>query len=284
MADKARRLGRGLDFLLSKEAEESTPQPAKEIDLERIRSNPWQPRKAFDGAALDALADSIRQHGVIQPISVRAQGDDFELVAGERRLLAARKAGLRSIPAVVRDLDDGQMLVVALVENLQREDLNPIDRARALRQLVDEQGKSHEEVALLAGMARSTVTNSIRLLDLDTDSIAALTDGRISEGHARALLAELDPVRRRELLESAVNNQLTVRNMEEQVTTKGGKKGKAKASADAQRLAKLLSERLRAKVKIEERGARGRIIVEYGSLAEFERLYEALAGEAPDVE
>lgn len=285
--DRGRRLGRGLDFLLAApEATKSGPAAQVEIETERVRSNPWQPRKSFDESALATLTESIRQHGVIQPISVRAKGEEYELIAGERRLLAARRAGLSRIPAVVRGLDDAQMLQVALVENLQREDLNPVDRAIALKRLVEEHGKSHDEVAAIAGLARSTVTNSIRLLELDDATIDALRNRSITEGHARALLGQPDMGRRQAILRMVVDKQLNVRQTELEaaaVAPTARPAGRA-PSEDSKRLAKQLAEALRTKVRVLERGTRGRIVVHYSSLQEFERLFTALAGRPPPVE
>ena len=285
LPEKGRRLGRGLDFLLST-TEQTKPSQHAEIELDRLKPNPWQPRSNFDSAALASLAESIRQHGVIQPVSVRKRGDSFELIAGERRMLAARQAGLKSIPATVHELDDGQMLMVALVENLQRADLNPVERARALKRLIDEHGKSHEQVAELAGLARSTVTNSIRLLELDPASLSAVQRGSISEGHARALLAEADLKRRTELLQSIIDGQLNVRTTESIVTSgtrAPGRRSRA-PTEDGRRLARILAEKLGATVRIHERGTRGRIVVSYANLKEFERLFERLAGEPPPID
>lgn len=232
---------------------------------------------------MQALANSIRQHGVIQPIAVRTHGSTFQIIAGERRVIAARAAGLTTVPALIRELSDDEMLLVALVENLQRQDLNPVERARALKQLIEQHGKSHEEVAELAGLARSTVTNSIRLLDLDDDSIAALKEGRITEGHARSLLAESKIENRRQLLRKIEDNNLNVRQTEVEVYLRRDK-GSAKPSgpsADAHRLGKLLTEHLKTRVEIVERGLRGRIVIRYGSLKDFERLFEAITGTRP---
>lgn len=284
--DRNRRLGRGLDFLLSPTGPEIGRGEQVEIEISRIQPNPWQPRSDFDEESLQSLADSIRRHGVIQPVVLRRRDDRFELVAGERRVLAAKRAGLTKVPAVVRTLDDTQMLLVALVENVQRSDLNPIDRAQALKRLVDEHAKSHEEVAAISGLARSTVTNSLRLLELDPGSTAAIRSGRISEGHARALLAEPDVARRAELLESIINDKLSVRKAEEvsSQAARGKRSGRRPPSENAKRLGKLLSERLRTRVRIVERGPRGRLELHYTSLREFERIFELLAGEPPPIE
>jgi ParB family chromosome partitioning protein len=285
---KPRRLGRGLDFLLStpEQAPESPPAPSEAIEVTRIQSNPWQPRTKFDETQLEQLADSIRRHGVVQPIVVRkiAEGQ-FQLVAGERRLIASKKAGLDRIPAIVKDLDDREMLVVALVENVQREDLGAIERARAFKRLGDEQGFSHLAIAEASGLGRSTVSNALRLLELDPESLAALERGEITEGHARALLAETDLTSRRQLLARMVNEKMSVRTTEQEVkfaaTPKPGKQ-KRKGSADARALERRLNEATGLKVRIEEHGAGGRVVLTYSTLADFDRLFTRLVGTHPD--
>jgi ParB family chromosome partitioning protein len=285
---KPRRLGRGLDFLLStpEQAPESTPAPSEAIEVGRIQSNPWQPRTKFDETQLEQLADSIRRHGVVQPIVVRKIADgQFQLVAGERRLIASKKAGLERIPAIVKDLDDREMLVVALVENVQREDLGAIERARAFKRLGDEQGFSHQAIAEASGLGRSTVSNALRLLELDSESLAALERGAITEGHARALLAETDLASRRQLLARMINEKMSVRTIEQEVkiaaTPKTGKQGR-KGSADARALERRLNEATGLKVRIEERGAGGRVVITYPTLADFDRLFTRLVGTRPD--
>lgn len=283
---KPRRLGRGLDFLLQGAAEPETATPAtvarespQELDLAAITANPWQPRTEFDEAGLAELTESIRSHGVLQPLVVRKKHDGkFELVAGERRLLAAKRAGFARVPVTVHDINDEEMLIVALIENVQRRDLNPLERARAFRRLVDERHLSHERVAELAGMGRSTVSNSLRLLELNPEHTAALASGAISEGHARALLAEPDPNRRDELFRAIRDQRWNVRAAESATTT-AKRGGRPPGSADAERLAGRLREALGTKVSIQERGKKGRIIVEYQSLQEFERLFERLTGQ-----
>lgn len=283
---KPRRLGRGLDFLLS--APEQVPEatPVETIEIPRIQSNPWQPRTKFDETQLDQLADSIRRHGVVQPIVVRkTAGDQFQLVAGERRLIAAKRAGLDRIPATIRNLDDREMLVVALVENVQREDLGAIERARAFKRLGDEQGLSHQAIADASGLGRSTVSNALRLLELDAESLDALERGAITEGHARALLAEADLAARRQLLSRMIEEKMSVRTTELEVklvgSTKPGKE-RRKSSADARSLEKRLAEATGLKVRIEERGTGGRVVISYPTLADFDRLFTRLVGTGPD--
>lgn len=287
---KPRRLGRGLDFLLQGAAAAAPAEEAEaplvtphDIGLDEITANPWQPRTQFDEAGLQELTESIRTHGILQPLVVRPRAaGGYELVAGERRMIAAKRAGLTRLPVVVRDVPDEQMLMVALIENVQRRDLNPLERARAFRRLVDDHQLSHERVADLAGMARSTVSNSLRLLELGEDHRNAISNGTISEGHARALLSEPDLARRDELFKAIVEQRWNVRATESAALKPSAKK--SARSPDATRLAASLREKLGTKVTIVERGQRGRIVVEYSSLKEFERLYERLAGEPPSIE
>lgn len=282
---KPRRLGRGLDFLLSTPEKRDVESAVETIEVARIQANPWQPRTRFGEEQLESLSRSISRHGVIQPVVVRKLPDgQFQIVAGERRLLAAKRAGLENIPATVRSLEDGDMLVVALVENIQREDLGAVERARAFKRLTDEHGLSHQEIADAAGLARPTVSNALRLLELDEASIAALERGEIAEGHARALLAEPDVGRRKRLLDRMSKEGLSVRSIEEEVKIrdrKGSSKLRRKGTPDARMLERQLAEALGLKVRIEERGERGRIVIHYSTLAEFDRAFERIVGEPP---
>jgi len=282
---KPRRLGRGLDFLLSAPEQKEPEAGVKSIEIASIQSNPWQPRTRFEEEQLESLARSISRHGVIQPVVVRKLADGrFQLVAGERRLLAARRSGLDRIPAVVRVLEDGDMLVVALVENIQREDLGAVERARAFKRLTDEHGLSHQEIADAAGLARPTVSNALRLLELDEASIAALERGEISEGHARALLAEPDVESRKRLLERMNQERLSVRSIEEEIKIKdrkGSSKLRRRGTPDARMLERQLAEALGLKVRIEERGAGGRVVIHYSTLADFDRAFERIVGKPP---
>jgi ParB family transcriptional regulator, chromosome partitioning protein len=282
---KPRRLGRGLDFLLSAPEQKEPEAGVESIEIASIQSNPWQPRTRFEEEQLENLARSISRHGVIQPVVVRKLADGrFQLVAGERRLLAAKRSGLDRIPAVVRALEDGEMLVVALVENIQREDLGAVERARAFKRLTDEHGLSHQEIADASGLARPTVSNALRLLELDEASIAALERGDITEGHARALLAEPDVEARKRLLGRMNLERLSVRSVEEEVKIKdrkGSPKLRRRGTADARMLERQLAEALGLKVRIEERGAGGRVVIHYSTLADFDRAFEKIVGKPP---
>ncbi len=218
-ATRAFGLGRGLDALIPTSRDE---RGVLEIALDRIGRNPDQPRSAFDEAQLGELAASIAVHGVLQPVVVRELADGaYELIAGERRLRAARLAGLTTIPAVVRDIGEStDSLELALIENLQREDLNPIDTALAYRELIDRFGLTHEAVARQVGKSRVAVSNSLRLLDLAAETRQAIVDGRISEGHGRALAALTVPELQHAVLNVVLERGLSVRQTEELVRRK----------------------------------------------------------------
>jgi ParB family chromosome partitioning protein len=220
MAASTRGLGRGLDALLGglkPEDETVAPGEVKNIAISAITPNPHQPRKEFDPRALDDLAASIKAQGVLQPVLVRPLGTgSFELVAGERRLRASKMAGLSEIPALVREMDDRESLAIALIENLQREDLNALEEAEGYKQLLDQFGLSQEELARQIGKSRSALANSLRLLNLAPEIQKDVREGRISAGHARALLAVSDPEAASGLHRRIIKGNLTVRQAEEE--------------------------------------------------------------------
>ena len=210
----ARALGRGLEALLPGAGKAAPAQPPVVLPLEAVRPNPSQPRKTVDPAQLESLAESIRVHGIIQPLVVRPAGDGYEIVAGERRWRAARMAGLGEVPVRVLALDESQSVQAALVENLQREDLHPIEVADGIRDLISRFSLSHGEAARRLGWSRTAVTNKLRLLALPDAVKALLAAGTISEGHARALLGIEDPERLLKLAEKVGKNGLSVRQAE----------------------------------------------------------------------
>jgi ParB family transcriptional regulator, chromosome partitioning protein len=279
--DRPMGLGRGLAALIPGR----TPGAASgiEIPLDRILANPRQPRKRIDDASLDTLTASIREHGVIQPILVTETLDGYQLVAGERRVRAARMAGLERIPAVIRQLADRDQLELALVENLQREDLDPIEAARAYRQLIDEFGFSQERLAERVGRARSTVTNTLRLLELHDTVQNAIADGRISEGHARAI-GGLAPDHQPKVLALVLEQELSVRQAEELVRRlrepRETRPAAPSRSADPnlERVEEDLRRSLGTKVRLARSRRGGRIVIEYYSDEELGRLYERLMG------
>jgi ParB family chromosome partitioning protein len=257
-----------------------------EVSLDRIRPNPNQPRETFDSDLLEELRDSIRAHGVLQPICLRSAGDGFEIVSGERRWRAARLAGLRTIPAVVRpDVDDAAMLELALVENLQRQDLNPLEKARGYRDLMQHLGVTQEQVAAKVGIKRASVANHLRLLDLPQEVQEAVASGLVSMGHAKALLGLPDAEAMGRLLGLAVRQDLSVRALEEKVRIRAARqpdgRAKGKTSAGPPPWAAALEARMRAhlgtKVEVKIDGAEaGRIVVHYHDRPELDRLTEVL--------
>ncbi len=273
-------LGRGLSALIPQRAGAETA--VVDVPLAQVRPNPYQPRRRIDDVGLRELADSIREHGVLQPVLVTETLDGYQLVAGERRVRAARLAGLERIPALVRQLADRDQLEVALVENVQRADLNPIEEALAYRQLMDEFGLTQELVSSRVGKARATVANTLRLLDLHADVQAAIVDGIVTEGHGRAL-AGLPLDGQAHLLKTVVAQGLSVRQAEELVRRLREPKPTPTASAprldpDLERVESRLRERLGTKVSLSRSRVGGKIVIEYYSDEELNRLYEHLIG------
>lgn len=275
-------LGRGLSALIP-QAVSSTPGPA-EIPIDQIERNPYQPRTSFAEEALAELAASIVAHGVLQPVLVTETLGGYRLVAGERRLRAAQMAGLERIPAVIRQADEQDQLALALVENLQRTDLNAMDAARAYRQLRDLFGLTNEAIADRVGKARPTISNTMRLLDLEPEVQDAIETGRIGEGHGRALLG-LFPLAQREVVALAIARGLSVRQVEALARRMRDGDGPTRASAAArpadaeiERVEDDLRRSLGTKVRLARSRRGGRIIIEWYSDEELGRLYERLTG------
>lgn len=269
-------LGRGLGALIPSIAEE--PSSAPEIEIGEIRPNPRQPRHRFDEAAIAELAASIKEHGLIQPIVVRRTGIDYELIAGERRLRAAREVGLTKIPAIVRASSDGAGLELALIENLQREDLNPLEEALAYRQLIDEFELTQDELASRVGKSRSAVTNALRLLQLP-DSIQGLLElGSVTAGHARAILAVQDEEVQLKLAQKIVEGGHSVRQAEALAKAWNEPRAPKKPLDDKEELARSIGRTLGARVKVKVAvGGKGRIEIHFASLDELERLRRMLS-------
>jgi ParB family chromosome partitioning protein len=270
-------LGRGLDALIPRAATAEIPQ----IPLERIARNPHQPRSRFDEAETAELAASIALHGVLQPIVVRASADGgYELIAGERRLRAARVAGLTHIPAVIRESAAGEQLELALVENLQRQDLNAIEEAAAYRELIDRFALSHEEVARRLGRSRVAISNALRLLDLTIETREAIADGRITEGHGRALAALTVPELQRAALLVVIERHLSVRQTEELVRRKRDSAPSRRGSSIGGDLADLeaqLRGLLATRVGIVRTRRGGRLVIDFYSDEELDRLHAIIA-------
>lgn len=308
-----RALGRGLDALFPEADPDAAPQPpVRELPLDAIEPNPQQPRRSFDGDQADELTRSISQHGVLQPLLVRrADADRYQLVAGERRWRAARAAGLQQVPVVVLDTPDSEMLTLALVENLQREDLNPIDQAAAFQYLLDA-GLTQAELSRRVGKSRSAVANAVRLLQLPADLQAEVAAARLSEGHARAILAA-PKAQQRQLAEAAIAGNLSVRQIEAearllqvtaQITSQPGgqtggqtdvkppakRAGIAEAAAEAWRIvaAERLQQTFNTRASITQDSAQGgRITLRWYSQEQLEQLVAQLTaapppGDAPD--
>jgi ParB family chromosome partitioning protein len=274
-------LGRGLAALIPQRVHEAG---STEIPIGRVKPNPRQPRQRIDETELEALAASIREHGVLQPILVTETLDGYQLVAGERRFLASKLAGLERIPAIVRQLADREQLEVALVENLQRQDLGPMEEAHAFRALIDEFAMSQEDVAVRVGRARSTVANTLRLLDLDVRLQAAVADGSVSEGHARAL-GGLETDQQGRVLGTVIEQGLSVRQTEELVRRLRqpriaalASEARRPADPDLERVEEDLRRSLGTKVTLARSRRGGRIIIEYYSDEELGQLYERLIG------
>jgi ParB family chromosome partitioning protein len=273
-------LGRGLSSLIPQRSQQVS---TTEIPLARIRPNPRQPRQRMDTAELEALATSVREHGVLQPILVTETIDGYQLVAGERRFRASQMAGLERIPAVIRQLADREQLELALVENLQRADLGPLEEAHAYRSLVTEFEMTHEQIAQRVGRAKSTIANTLRLLDLDPAVQAALSEGRISEGHARAI-AGLAIEQQARVATTVADQQFSVRQTEELVRRLREPRPapaaatRARLDPDLERVEEDLRRRLGTKVTLARSRKGGRIIIEFYSDEELTQLYDRLIG------
>jgi len=282
--ERAQGLGRGLAALIPQRP--TTAGGPVEIPIASIHPNPNQPRRRFDPAELSTLAASIREHGVLQPILVTETLDGYQLVAGERRVRAALDAGLERIPAVVRELDARSQLEFALIENLQREDLDPIEAAHGFRRLVDDFGFTHEQIASRVGRARSTVANTVRLLDLAAMVQAAIADKTITEGHGRAL-GGLSAEHQEHVLGAVVDQDLSVRQTEELVrrlrepkaaTGSVAQEAGPRRDPDLERVEEDLRRSLGTKVSLARSRRGGRIVIEFYSDEELGRLYERLTG------
>jgi ParB family transcriptional regulator, chromosome partitioning protein len=291
-------LGKGLGALIpATERLEDTDAALRELPVSEIRPNTYQPREHFDEEALVSLAASIQAVGVLQPILVRQSGpQEYELIAGERRWRAARRAGLQTIPAIVRPTEDVRSLEQALVENLHREDLTPLEEAAAYQQLIEEFGHTQEEVAQRVGKSRSAVANTLRLLHLPPSIQRLLAEGQISAGHARALLGSPDRVFQEQLARAIVSEHLTVREVEDRVREHAGEPDAGDEAADGTtrkepvavvrpaallELEDLLSNHLDTRVQVSMGAKRGRVVVDFATLEDLERIYRVIV-EGPE--
>ena len=286
--ERAKGLGKGLSALLGEAPTSAPPAEAlsrggpREIEIGRIRPNPHQPRTHFDETAIDELADSIAERGVLQPILLRASGDGFEIVAGERRWRAAQRAGLHAIPAIVREIDDSATAELALIENIQREDLNAVEEAEGYRQLVNRYGHTQEAVARIVHKSRSHVANLLRLLDLPEFVRQSLMRGDINMGHARAVAAAPDP---EALTREVVAKGLSVRQAE--ARARRAKRGPSELVLDKSRavdpdlaaLERQLGDMLGVRVQVAHKGQGGQVSLHYSSLDQLDMICQRLTGE-----
>lgn len=290
---KGKKLGKGLDYLLG-EALGNPTEPAAvsaaasgtlEIPTKQIRPNPFQPRKVWDGAEIEELASSIREQGLIQPIVVRKAGENYQIVAGERRFRALQHLGRETAPVVVREMDDRGMLEVALVENLQRKDLNPIEKAQAFKALIERFRLTHEAVSARLGLDRSTVTNFLRLLDLPELIRDAVSRGTISMGHARSIVALASPAEQLVLAKRIEREGMSVRKLEKLVQNLKApplpkvEEGSGVSSSVIKDWEERLRRRFETKVKVWMGKGRGAIIIEFYNLDDFDRVVGKMGAE-----
>jgi ParB family chromosome partitioning protein len=286
-------LGRGLGALIPPAAAEAGAVGFQDLPVAAISPNRRQPRSSFDEESLAALTASVRELGVLQPVLVRSTGaGTYELVAGERRWRAAKRAGLQMIPALVRTADDASALEQALVENLQREDLNPMDEAAAYQQLIEDFHLTHDEVAVRVGRSRAAITNTLRLFQLPPSVQRLVADGKLTAGHARALLSSPDRSFQEALARRAVAEGMSVRTVEEAARRHGADQADTTQSGAATtrsrlrppgllELEELLSAYLETRVKVQLGGGKGRMTVEFADLADLERIYRIMTASAP---
>ena len=287
MADDAARsrLGRGLAALIgdvdqeTHAAERSTTRAQRKVPIEFIRANPRNPRKLFSDAELAELADSIRERGIIQPIVVRARGtDSYEIIAGERRWRAAQRAGLHDVPIVVLDFSDGEALELAIIENVQRTDLNPLEEATGYQVLAAEFNHSHDDIAKVVGKSRSHVANTLRLLKLPDAVKAYINSGKLTAGHARALINQPDPeFAAREIVEKGLNvRQVEALTQAAPASQKAKARARVMKDADTKALEKRLSDTLGLSVSIDHRGKGGVLRVRYRTLDQLDDVIRRL--------
>ena len=288
-------LGRGLGALIPPEGSDASTSMLREVAVGDIRPNTNQPRRHFDEEALLSLVASVRALGVLQPVLVRELDESsYELIAGERRWRAAKRAGLTTVPAVVRDADEAASLEQAVVENLHRQDLNPLEEAAAYQQLVEDFGYTHDQLARRVGKSRAAVSNTLRLFQLPPSIQRHVADGQLSAGHARALLGTPDRAFQEALARRIIAEGLPVRAVEEAVRArsaaaaggpgpepvatarKGAGEGTRLRHPGMHELEELLSEHLSTAVHVEEGGRRGRIVIDFADLTDLERIYRAM--------
>jgi len=275
-------LGKGIGALIP-EKEITTQENIPQLKLGQIRPNPFQPREEFDAQGLEELTQSIREKGIIQPILVRRRGDYYELIAGERRFRAAQMLKLEEIPAIIKDVEDEDSLEISLIENIQRQDLNPIEEARAYKYLIDKFNLTQERVSEVLGKARVSVTNTLRLLNLPQEVQEEMRKGRISFAHGRALLEVTDANQQRRLAQQIISNRLSVNELENLIKqrrpkTSGPKVKRTSGEPYVAVLEEELQHILATKVRIIKRKKRGHITVEFYSQEDLERIVKRMRG------
>lgn len=282
MAKKA-ALGKGLNALFTETAAESGSEPEVSLPIASIVRNPDQPRKSFDETQLSELSDSIKQNGVLQPILVRKKGDKYEIVAGERRYQASKLAGLKEIPAIIRDIDDAEVFQLALIENLQRSDLTPIEEARGYRQLLDTKGLTQEGLAKILSKSRSAIANTLRLMDLPQEVQDLMEEGQITAGHARAILAVPTEEGRIKLAQKVVAENLTVRQTENLAPLFSVMRDEIKPKNPApqyfKRAARTLRQALDTTVKVKQVRGKNKIEIEFKDEDDLARIIDQLSSE-----
>lgn len=278
MANKRNVLGRGLSALIPEDIDKEDEQRIHEIDTSLIRPNPNQPRKVFEKDKLEELTESIKQHGVIQPIIVRKDGDFYTIIAGERRWRACNSANIKKIPSIVRDIENKNASEIALIENIQREDLNPIDEATAYEYIMERYGITQEEVSTIVGKSRVYVTNIMRLLNLDEYVREKIKSNEITEGHGRAMLG-ISPVQQIVLADKIVSEQLSVRDVENLVRkNKKIKKPLIPVQKDkfVAHVEELMTEKFSSRVTIKRIKNKGKIEIEYINNDDLNRILDIL--------
>ena len=270
--------GRGLEALISQQVENINDKGVTEIDINKISPNREQPRRVFDETALEELAASIKQVGVIQPVILAKDGEFYKIIAGERRWRAAKKAGLMEIPCLVRDSTERKNREIALIENIQREDLNPIDKALGFRQLLEEYGMTQQELSDTVGIGRSTLANNLRILNLDERVQNLAREGKISEGHCRQLLCYEDPDKQYKMALKIIETGDSVRDIERKVRNKKAveKQKDKKYEAIYRDIEDTFQSFFGTKVKLDAKQKSGKIIIKYSSNEELERILELI--------
>jgi ParB family transcriptional regulator, chromosome partitioning protein len=277
VSTKRKALGRGLSALIPEPEAPAVPAAAAEVPISALDPNPFQPRSAMDPERLAELTASVRESGIVQPILVRRRGERYQIIAGERRFRAAQATGLATVPVMVRDVDDEHLLELALVENIQREELNPIEEAQAFHRLQDEFGLTQEEIARRVGRDRATVANTLRLLRLPRELRELLAEARLDAGHGRAILALERAEDQVALGREAARKGLSVREVERRVALQRAPRGaRPRKDANTRAAEERLRSALGARVEIARRGRGGQIRILFAGEAELNRLFELL--------